>query len=386
MLLLDNKRLTRAAGVNTGAGTQDDLAAALGMKNPAPHDATADALTAREIFLRSCERLIEQGVTDPDPFATWTTKSSSFIYDEVDFDLSEEHLALHARPMTTKAQREAALAECLVLSCPLLNYRIEDGLTNAQSARELLAWSLARLGDKTLTRYQLGLLADGAARTIAGRRSLLVNPKPDLLMKNALDILRAYRKWSACEDDDVCDLCEVAKQERCRFLRAPRKALWAALYAKNGRVSVAEATRFLFGQQQKPLGRLSGYGQVKLLHPDLAVRGAVVAARTMRQRAVGARALVAVKALWANGLRGPGLTELYAALEEDNFATGTRVAALKRAKAICKAGLPKGDVPEWDRVRARFERLERSIERSRVAPFKNPYNQRPAHATRFVRP
>ncbi len=121
---------------------------------------------------------------------------------------------------------------------------------------------------------------------------------------------------------------------------------------------------------------------------DAALRGAVVSARVMRSGGEGARALIAVTALWNLGWRSAGLTEIYASLLEDNFDKADRLEALGSAYEVCVEGLEYIDSASsgWDRVEARRGRLARSIEKSEAKPFANPYNQRPPHPTRFVRP
>ena len=387
MYLLDTKRLAPAVGIGTASSGLAEFAAALGVANPAPHEANADALVTREVILRSIDKLIDQGITDLDIYAVWPSKSSASD-DERTYDLEPEHLALHSAALSIPKVRREALGQCLAWQCPELNRRIEDGVTNAATARELLAWAIEQLGDRSLSRYQLGLLADGAVRTMFGRRDLLVNAKPDLMLSNTLELLGAYSKWDQCDSDDKCDRCLVGKEWNCRFLKVPRNAVWSMLYTKYDQVPLDVARKYLFGTQQKPLGVLCSYTKLSKLCGDAALRGAVVAARTMRSLGDGERALVAVRALWKKGWRTPGLTEIYAALEEDNFAGIERVEALRKACAICDEGLAVAGSgwSSWDKVEARRGRLARSIDKVEAKPFANPYNQRPAHPTRFVRP
>jgi DNA polymerase III epsilon subunit-like protein len=100
MLLLDNKRLAPAAGVGSHNSSLEDLASAFGLTNPAPHEANADALTTREVSLRAIDLLIGAGVSDLTPFAVLSSEATGSEREE-DFDLSDEHLALHAQPATS---------------------------------------------------------------------------------------------------------------------------------------------------------------------------------------------------------------------------------------------------------------------------------------------
>ena len=386
LLLLDTKVLAPLAGVGSWSSSLEDFANAYELTNPAPHEANGDALITREVALRSINALISTGVSDLSPYATkpWQRVSHD---DEPAIDLSPEHLALHAQDLTDKVAREKALAQCLVWSCHSLHRRIEDGVTDAASARSLLDWSVAQLSRSDLSRYQLGLLAAGALRVIEGRRQLLVNPKPDLLTTSSLRVLDAFASWEVCGDKDQCDKCASGQPDRCRFARLPRKLVWVVLYNKNDQVPLSVAVKYLFGAQAKPLGKLSTYDQFRERHPDAALRGAVVAARTMRSLGQKQRALVGVKALWEMGLRGPGLTEIYAALEEDNIEGDPLSEAIERAKTVCDVGLEsKSDGEAWDRIRSRRARLERRLNRVTKPAPANPRNTRPAHKTRFVRP
>lgn len=386
MLLLDNKRLAPAAGVGSHNSSLEDLAGAFGLTNPAPHEANADALTTREVTLRVINLLIDVGVSDLTPLSVLSSKATGSEREE-NFDLSPEHLALHEQPATSQAAREEALDQCLEWSCPELNRRIEDGLTNAASARSLFAWSLSRIETPGLSRFRLGLLVSGALRTMTGHRDALANPKPAKMLDNTLTFLGAYHQWTRCDASDQCDRCTVGKTERCRFVKAPNNAVWSAMYSSDDQVPLAVARKYLYGAAKKPLGAGSWYEQIRALNPDAALRGAVVAARTLRSLGYGDEALVAVKALWSRRLRTPGLTEMYAALEEDNLGGATRLVSLRGALRVCDIGLKTGTgKPGWERVTSRRARLERRMAAVEKPPFLKPYNQRPAHTKRFATP
>ena len=389
MLLLDTKRLGPLVGVGSWSNTLSDFATALGLSNPAPHDATADALTVREVVLRFIEKLIAKGVWDLAPYAVLPSASVSHEDDDdaLALDLAPEHWALHAEPLVDKATRDKALAQCLAWSCPLLHRRIEDGVTDAAVARSLLEWSLKQLARRDLSRFQRGLLVAGALRAIRGRRQLLVKPKPDLMANGAQRVLEAEPSWGLCADGDQCDKCAKEKADDCRFVVTPTRLMWVALFTKDNQVPLAVAEKYLFGISVRPIGKGSTYEQFRALHADAALRGALVAARTLRSLGQGSRALAAVKTLWGKGLRGPGLTELYAAIEEDNPSRGALVAALERARDVCDEGLSTSRENEnWNGIEDRRTRLERRLNRTAKAQPKNPRNTRPPHRTRFVRP
>ena len=386
MLLLDNKRLAPAAGVASSNSDLEELAAAFGLSNPAAHEANADAITTREVTLHVIELLIDAGVSDLSPYAVLPKKSSRFE-DEPDYELTPEHEVLHALPLTKQSEREKVLAQCLALSCPVLNRRIEDGVTDGASARSLINWAIVQIGQPGLTRYQIGILMSGALRAMNGRRDLLVRPKPDLMLHNALALLGAYSNWEPCDDNDQCDRCASSKPYRCRFLRTPINAVWCAMYNSEEQILLTTAVKYLYGTAKSPMGASSWYAQFRALHPYAAMRGASRAARTLATLHHSRQAVEVTKALWATEIHTPGLTGLYAALEEESLVPDERIAALSRALAICDEGLAGNTgTPEWANVESRRSRLARRITAVQAPPFEHPYNQRPPHKTRFARP
>jgi hypothetical protein len=222
---------------------------------------------------------------------------------------------------------------------------------------------------------------------MTGHRDALANPKPAKMLDNTLTFLGAHHHWARCDASDQCDRCASGQVARCRFVKAPNNAVWSAMYSSDDQVPLAVARKYLYGAAKKPLGAGSWYEQIRVLNPDAALRGAVVAARTLRSLGYGGEALVAVKALWSHRLRTPGLTEMYAALEEDNLGGATRSVSLRSALRVCDVGLKAGaGKPGWQRVTSRRARLERRIIAAKKPPFAKPYNQRPPHAARFARP
>jgi hypothetical protein len=207
------------------------------------------------------------------------------------------------------------------------------------------------------------------------------------MVTSALRVLSARPTWELCEEGDQCDKCASAKPSSCRFVVTPQRLVWAAMYSKDDQVPRAVAATYLFGAATKPLGKSSTYESFRELHPEAALRGAVVAARTLRSLHQGSRALVAVKALWSSGLHTPGLTEAYAAIEEDNPSGGALTEALERAKDVCEEGLTSAvEGEDWERVESRLGRLRRRLHRAAQPPPANPRNTRAPHQARFVLP
>lgn len=386
MMLLDTTRLAPAAGVGSARSSLASLAAGFELINPSPHDASADALISAEILVRSIDRLIEQGVTDLSPYAVAPSRRAFADEEEADYELTEEHLAAHSVPLRGRSQREDALEQCLDWECPVLNRRIEDGATSSESARDLLSWCLAWLECPDLTRYQLGLIADGAVRVIIARRQILTKPHPRLLLDNVTALFEGYNGWEPCSDDDQCDQCFAQRPSRCRFVLVPRRAVYTTLYSREDRVDLDSARAFLY-DGRRALGVGSRFYSLVHLHADAAVVGAVVAARVLRSLREGPAALAATTEIWTLGFRSAELAEVHAALVEDNYSRAPRPHVLNEAMAICDEALRgREDDPGYERLRARRRRLVRAIEAAAKPAPANPYNRRPPHAVRFVGP
>jgi DNA polymerase III epsilon subunit-like protein len=387
--LLDTKTLAPAAGYGSGSDSLPVLAKRFGLSNPAQHEANADALITREVALLAIDALFEAGHTNLTEWARGLPSITdiSGAWDP-DAALDPEHQARHSMPLTTKADKDKSLGPCLVESCARLNHRIEDGLTGVRAAHSLYDWALDQLQDPTLTRYQRGLLADGAARVLGGWRDQNKRHNPAAMYAKAFEVLTTYTAWVPCTDPaDACDQCQAERYTRCRFVKVPRALAWDAMFNREGQVPKAAAHAFLYGTRSRPCGATSWYAQWDANYPDAALRGAVVAARTLRQLRAHDDARAAMTHLWNLGLRAPGLTEMRAALAEDERDSIDRLDAYMNAALICQDGLLAGaGGNEWDRVAAKFTRLTRRIQAQLRPPAKEPYNRRPAHASRFVKP
>lgn len=387
--LLDTKTLGPAAGHGSGSDSLPVLAKRFGLYNPAEHEANGDALVTREVGMRAIDILFQSGHTDLTEWARPLPSIADIAQtSDPDDALDPEHQARHAMSLNTKAEKDAALGPCLDESCPKLNRRIEDGLTSVRTAHSLYDWTLDRLADPNLTRFQRGLLADGAARVLSGWRDQNKRHQPAVMYDRAFQVLATYTQWTACDDDaDACDQCRADKPERCRFVKVPRALLWAAMFNSDGQMPKATAHAYLYGTRTRPCGATSWYAQWDTRYPDAALRGAVAAARTLRQLRAHDEARAATTHLWNLGLLDPGLTEMHAALAEDERDRIDRIDAYINAATICQdALLASAGGSSWDRVAAKFTRLTRRIQAELRPPAKEPYNQRPAHASRFLKP
>lgn len=386
--LLDTQALAPAAGYGSAANSLNALASLFGIANPSEHEANADALITREVALRSIDILLASGVSDLSDLAT--PAPPSLVSDEDDEDpLTDAHSELHAMVLGTKAQKDKSLGGCLALSCPTLNRRIEDGVTSTRAASALFDWTTAQLHDTDLTRYQRGLLINGATRVLTAWREATKTHKQSLWFDKAAQLLATGTDWHACGSTDQCDRCQVedAEPRDCRFVRAPNALVWNILYNASGTITTPAATAYLFDAKGRPCVGSSWYAKLHLIHPDAALRGASAAAFALRQHKAGTRAQDAMAHLWSQGIREPGITEAYAAIAEDAKLDGDRLTAFLDAALICEEGLLHGTTgPEWTRVIAKYTRLVRRIHAQSAPEYANPYNTRPAHRPRFVKP
>jgi DNA polymerase III epsilon subunit-like protein len=388
LVLLDTLDLARAAGVVVPGRNLDALASAFGLAAVAKHEANADALVVREVALRCLATLDASNSHDlvslaTDPSATPAAPSAPRPA------LTVEHAELHDLPMRTATERQAALAGCLELSCPDLHKRIEDGITNPASARACYQWVLAAMADTSLTRFQRGLLTAGAARALAGWRNTTTKPNHSLLFTKAVAVLAACPGWQRCDGTDLCDHCQDGKPDRCRFVTSPRRLLRAAVYTTANTLPTVNATAYLAGDAKTPLTGKSGWARVHALAPDAADGFVVTLARDLRQHGRTDLARPAVVKLWKTSVRTPYLTTTYAAIVEDDKATRDKLTVFREAEAICVDGLAattSADKDAWKDVEARLGRLRGRINAATKKPPAAPYNTRPAHRSRFVRP
>ena len=388
VVLLDTLDLARAAGFIVPGRNLDILASVFGLATVAKHEANADALIVREVVLRCLTALDTSDTCDlavlaTDPNATPPAPSAPRPA------LTAEHAELHDLPMRTANERATALGGCLALSCPDLHKRIEDGITDPASARACYQWALTALTDPTLTRYQRGLLAAGAARALAGWRNTTAKPNHSLLFTKAVAVLAACARWQPCDRADLCDYCADGQPERCRFITSPRRLLRAAVYTSANTLPTVNATAYLTGDAKSPLTSKSGWARVHVLAPDAADGFVVTLARDLRQHGRTDLARPAIVKVWKSGVHTPYLTTVYAAIVEDDKATRDKLTVFREAEAICESGLASAtdaDRKAWNEVEARLKRLRGRINAATKKPPAAPYNTRPPHRSRFVKP
>jgi DNA polymerase III epsilon subunit-like protein/ribosome-binding factor A len=386
VVLLDTRDLARAAGFVVPGGTLDDLATAFGLTNVARHEANADAIIVREVALKCLNLLDAAGAnvadlastTPPVPTASPATPK-----------ITSAHAELHDMVLLTKKDRDASLGGCLALSCHDLHKRIEDGVTSAATSRACFDWTLTALGRNDLSRLQRGLLVAGAARVLTSWRDIAARPDHKMLFTKAVAVLATAKHWTVCDATDECDHCAAGGPERCRFVTGPQRLLWPALYNTNGSVVTNSAKDYLTGTAKTPLTTKSWWHKAHAHAPDAANAALTRITMALRQSGRSELARPAVESLWKKGVRDPRLATVYATMVEDDKDTHGKLTALNNAAAICQTALASPAVaatPEWQQVKQRLHRLQGRINATSKKPPQAPYNTRPPHRSRFVKP
>lgn len=384
-VMLDTTRIAPALGLGPANSSLTQFAAACGLKNPAAHEANADALVTREVLLACIERFLSEGHHDLTQFVAPFIPKHTYTPDDEPADLSDEHLKAHAEPMDTKAERIRLLDQCADWDCPILHRRMLDPVVDTKTALEIAQWGTSRLAGTT-TRTTAGLLAIGAARALRQRRDLGSTFSRHMHVQHALELLDARSDWDECDTFDVCDRCASTRPGRCRFAAAPLELMNTLLYDSDRRIDHHQAHTFLYADSTRPLTKATWFHQFDNRAHTAAVHAAVTAARTLRQAGRGAEAFRVTGSLWRAGERTPTLCELHAALAED-APTGRGVkAATTDALTICEEGLASARPGTWDKVEAKRRRLERKLDTVDKPEPVTRRNTRPTHPTRFAKP
>jgi hypothetical protein len=151
----------------------------------------------------------------------------------------------------------------------------------------------------------------------------------------------------------------------------------------------ASGAVYLTGSAKTPLTGKSWWTKVHAVSPETANSVAVTVAAALRQAGHGHLARPAVEKLWKAGHRDARLAVGYAAILEDGKAAGDKLAVYRQAAAVCEEALNAAADPDdrgWQEVRAKLARLNSRINAATRKPPASPYNTRPAHRSRFVRP
>jgi len=345
ILTLDTKRLAPAAGFGSGAESLATTARRFGITTSSQHDASTDALIARDIAIASIAVLANMGHTDLRDFAVPFDDRLPSRDDEDEDDperhLSAEHIEAHSQPMTTRSEWKTQLERCLEWDCPILQRRMAEAANSDRNARGVFSWGLAQLSRSDLAPATVARIGDGSGRALRNwRNSETSNTTAYARLQRVLSLLAARTDWAVCGDStDPCDRCERNQPHRCRIYRTAMSAIWTVMFERDDIVLPATTHRYLLGGTWTPLDASSWYTHFADHCPQQAVRGATVAARIMRSGGDGPTAIEAVEALWETGERAPQVVELYAALTEELPHLGADHERWQTAADICGHGL-----------------------------------------------
>ncbi len=375
LLTLDTAALARAAGVAPKGRRLEHLLDALKLANPAPHQATGDALAAGQAAAALLEQLAQDG---RDTIADLLVPASAVRVtqgsDTPVVELDPEHQAVHDQALVgSSAARITSLRYCLDHDCPRFPERVEDAITGQARARDLADWCADLLADTTLSRQQAGLAAGGLGRAL---RRLHVSPAQAEARYRAAR--PAITSWGPCSDpDDRCDRC--AAERTCRFVRVQQRFVNAALYSDKDRITLERAAAFLpvpappsGRRKDKAIGPArSGpkprgwYGRLRKQGDHAAAaHGAVLAARRRRDGLRLEWSLATLRCAWDDGLRTPSLAYTYSTVLEQTYRRDVD-AHLVELYDICDAVVaagPGADRYGWRRLVARHTRLKQRID------------------------
>lgn len=370
----------------TGGNSLAAVAAALGITNPAPHEALGDALTTALIACRLLERAADAGYSDIEKlladikaprvydltFAGPTRRRERAVAEPG--EISASHAKRHARilPRTLGPRLVTAwekdVRACAEQRCPFLAPQVATAET---PAKDLLPTLLRALEE----RAKAGDVA-GAA-TIAGAIGHAFEGLPPVAGRNglrraAIDLERKLGPkldaLARCDRDDVdrrcCPSCEeggVCGLDRWRLDLAP--LVLNATPRMGVPVAKGVAKDFL-----DTTG--AGVGQKTSVYSELRRRGcgplADAAMRLVHAYWVEvgqeARATQLAMGAWAAGCRDPLIADAYAT----SVAAGGRDADLRRAYEICAEALKHraGSTDTlWAMVSARAARYDGQLQR-----------------------
>lgn len=377
---LDTGTLARATGLGVKGRRLEHLLGALGLANPAPHQATGDALAAGQTCAALLERLAEAG---RDTLADLVIPASAArpggraaAADEDEDPLDPEHAAIHGQDLVTnRASRETNLRYCLDHGCVRFPERVENAITDQRRARELETWCLDLLADTELSAQHAGLAAGGLGRAL--RRLKLTTAQAEARYNDARynDARPILDTRPVCSDPvDRCDRC--AQDKTCRFLRVRQRYVNAFLYTEKDTISLGRAEAFLpvpppgtparRGPKRRGwYGRLRSSGDL-----DAAAHGAVLVARRRRDGLRVTWALATLELAWKDGLRSPSLAYTYSTMLEQNYGRDVPrhlVELFDICDAVVSAG-PGSDRYGWRRLVARHTRLKQRIAASAAPP------------------
>ncbi|GAB3989473.1 exonuclease domain-containing protein [Nocardioides marmoraquaticus] len=292
--VLDTARLARVRDLNVRAagGKLEDVIAALGVHNVAPHTARGDAEATADAVIVMLERAAAAGLTDLDTLlaaaksartATLRSTARKKRPEEVleaEVDLPEEHTAGHAVVLASTDPAEIrawqiGLEWCARLRCPYTPDRVLAAELEAHQVRaavEPLLLDACTAGDAPAAATLLGSLLPfleqlpGRVAALRWHDDWRGHLDPLGRCSRALGEVACpdCRAWRPCPLDSWFDHLAaaargpVARGNRLTFLRLNGENLGAGVFttwAADGRMRLAEATAWLVYQEHRAAGQ-----------------------------------------------------------------------------------------------------------------------------------
>lgn len=400
VLLLDTGDLAREAGLTCGPSL-DNLLTALGLRNPAKHVASGDALSTAQAAQQLLRTLAQQTAAEHLPERlTALLQAAPQRADtsrQQDAPLTPEHDLAHQADLRRKAPREAALDTCLRAKCTELAHRMEDGITSPASARSVAEWALMHLESSKLSRRLRGRLLGGLGRAL--RRHGNPAFAEHVLLERLTPLLTA---WGPCAGTSRCGRC-LHEAGTCRFTDVGRQAVRAAGAAPKdpyGAVGKRGAELFMPGfdpaQGARPGRPPEGlYQRLRRAgHLDAAGYGAALVADYRRRTGSRDWAYAVLRKAWNDGCRTPHLTEqLVSMIVADGIGPTGRVVSnvghIELALELLDDGLSAhrgGRGEKLNRLRLRQSQLAQMGGTRPVRVSAQPRNQRTSAARSLGRP
>lgn len=368
-------RLARHVDVLPADRSLAALADTLGIVNPRPHDALADAQTCADAALALLDRAAERGVDDFDQLLTDVSRGATTATIRTAKRsgtgsgpsqrriIDPDHVASHAEVLSSRVRNRGLIAwadqvaECCQLRCPAVLERVEQ----AGPAPHRLLPVLEDVLDR--------LVADGDG---PGAATLLPALLPALahleLRKGRLGMRDAVLAWTnarapqldaldRCNDEDRCPSCEAHQPCTLNTWRDPIAALAVGDLGKRAR-------SFL-----RPNGSQAGTGVYTTWldrgdDQQLADAALALVVEHWRTTDQDGWADTVAQHGWDAGCRHPDITEAIATLRAEPGTATDLIAAI----AIIDTALTTADgstATGWTRLEARRVHLAGRLHRAR---------------------
>lgn len=392
--LLDTQTLAAHVGIDVDRYALPNVLAALGLVNPAHHDAMADAFSTAQAAIALLDRAVDQGASDllalleaaspgkvrpsdirtakttGDPTKPLAGRRDGIPVLAVPASHTSAHTSLlPASPNDDQLDAWAvSIEDCVTLRCPLLADDVAATDADPDVLRPPLEDALGRALDADD--------AAGAATVLAALAPLLADLTPKATAQ------RWWDRWAdriatvgRCRDDDRCPAC--TEERPCPV------DVWHHQLAPAALGPAHHAKSFLRTSGTDEGGGVIATWRSKNRH-RLADHVAWLTWLYWRDQDQPSKAEQVARLAWEGGSRDPRLVSVYAGL----VGAPRTPSALKRAIDICDTALAgrNGDTDDgWQQVIARRQQLASHLKghrpRLRVGPDGAPVAIRRHHPT-----